>query len=85
MSSGYEKSPDYGDKPPPEWTFFSFLLVIFVIAPLAFWYFTAPPHANCRIVTAAETETYVEDGKRKGLLDLRKLNLAPGECITIKP
>lgn len=83
--TGYEQSPDYGSKPPQEWTFVAFLLVIFVIAPLALWYLTKDPHANCRVVTAAETETIVEDGKRKGVLDLRKLDLKAGECLTLMP
>lgn len=83
--TGYEQSPDYGSKPPSEWSFVAFLLIIFVVAPLAIWYFTTPPYADCRVVTAADAETYVEDGKRKGLLDLRKLGLKAGECLTIRP
>ena len=83
--TGYEQSPDYGGPPPGEWGFVAFLLVVFVVAPLAWWYFTTPPHANCRVIRAAETDTMVEDGKRKGVLDLRKLNLQAGECLTLQP
>ncbi|NOT70616.1 MAG: hypothetical protein HOP09_04795 [Hyphomicrobium sp.] len=85
MPSGYEQSPDYGGKPPGSWDFAVFLIVVFVVAPLAWWYFTQDTQANCRVITPAETETFVEDGKRKGVLDLQKLNLKPGECLTLKP
>lgn len=41
--TGYEQSPDYGGEPPGEWGFVAFLLVVFVAAPLTWWYFTTRP------------------------------------------
>lgn len=83
--TGYEQSPDYSGKPPGSWDFTAFLVVVFVVAPLSWWYFTRDPYAGRREITAAETDTIVEDGKRKGVLDLRKLDLKAGECLTIRP
>lgn len=85
MPSGYEQSPDYGGPSNGGWDFVAFLIVVFVVAPLAWWYFTRDPDAGCRVITSAQTDTIVEDGKRKGVLDLRKLDLKAGECLTLRP
>lgn len=70
---------------PWRWDFAVLLIAFFVVASLAWWYLARAPQKACRVITSAEADTVVENGKRKAALDVRTLNLKPGECLTVRP
>ncbi|MFN0217704.1 MAG: hypothetical protein ACKVP4_02700 [Hyphomicrobium sp.] len=80
MPSGYEKSPDYGAPPPSPLYIRLGALAFLVAAGVIAWNMWPAPH-DCRHVPASEIEAI--DGK--AVLRLDKLNLKPGECVTIAP
>jgi hypothetical protein len=85
MPSGYEKSPDYGGKPPDRATaimFAAFVLAVFGL-PLLFGWLTREPQAACREIKSSEVESFERDGKTYSTLDLSKV--AKDECFTIRP
>lgn len=80
MTSGYEKSPDYGDPPPsPLYIRLGALAMLAIVALYAWHMMPAAP--DCRTVHASEIEA--RDGK--ALLRLDKLDLKSGECVRIAP
>ena len=78
MPGGYEKSPDYGGR-PPSWGEVLALLVVAGMVAGAFINQRRAQQPVCRVVRAAD----VPEKNGKAYLDLRTLK--PDECIVFGP
>ncbi|PPD00486.1 MAG: hypothetical protein CTY31_05045 [Hyphomicrobium sp.] len=82
MPSGYEKSPDYGGK-PPDWKSNLGAFAVFIAVGAVLLLLNYPSKPNCEAVGPSEVRTTEIDGRTVNTMSLE--NIKPGECVTIQP
>lgn len=79
MPSGYEKSPDYGGKPPDLRE--ALIGIAGLVAVFALVYWSLPKPKECWTLGEDEITVTEVNGKQRATLDLRRI--PKGECVTI--
>lgn len=79
MPSGYEKSPDYGGRPPGKWELHLWFAGFAVVLALMAWWVWKPA-AECKPV---DTGLVQQGPDGKAILSLK--NIKPGDCVIVAP
>jgi hypothetical protein len=83
MTSGYEKSPDYGGPPPSPLYIGLSLLAMLLAVGLYVWQMSPVTDHDCQIIDAGDLDAVDRDGRTVSILRLDKID--PEKCVRIVP